>query len=773
MASKNDYEVLSIVLLVILCSPSDAQEYHDARGDPPLGIIPIRRAWAHWRAGVNHQALVNQKVQMVQAHRQVRAMMHATVLWRIRVGHISALRMYRDVRWQRQRFHRLWLTEILVTWRHNFKGHPAQEATSWDGQLPCVRITDILQKVSSGQRGNPGKEVEFIDSSGIRIKMSLKTFKQCSEADDFISAYREAAPIKAKSTREKLESMLSNKSVARFRSLASSADQSIASEDGSDYSLSLQGEPEDKLTLLIAERLGSESVAPRFRQAKQTGQKSRSQQRAVSQLQQSLDMLQRHENAASNEAHEKDIKKAEARSKEEYYEQKKQQKIEEELEALEALRSSSILLEKDALAGAMGEAQISADLQQMVAQSSSVNQAEVQQQIMTARLAAIEQSLVEMTAMNKSLLENNLKKTSHIRQYSSEAEMTLELLIDKVTHVHKENHVLVSASGERTCLVEGCCAEVPRNKKLCIRGHSTDVRQLICPWPGCHSPCDGSVQQQLIQPICLACSKPLIHSQQDPAVKLQLMKDLAELKEKDGKYDWKPKGPLSGIIKKDHAVSESECKWWRLLRLANDPDNFVIAPDAKTSNEALEELYATSKQVPVSKLLGEPVDFALSERALLSMFKGGKLGRDFSFQIFSLIQSTGCAMDKDFLKWDEAALKKQDKEPDWDHPQAGTQVIQFLDALTTLLRHSVASQIGDDHQLSRDVFAEAFRKEGPNKLRFTPKMVFEKHAAWFASFYTMGIAFVEESSYFDTLYGKHVLWGNPGTHLQAPKLVCR
>ena len=68
---------------------------------------------------------------------------------------------------------------------------------------------------------------------------------------------------------------------------------------------------------------------------------------------------------------------------------------------------------------------------------------------------------------------------------------------------------------------------------------------------------------------------------------------------------------------------------------------------------------------------------------------------------------------------------------------------------------------------------DAFRKEGPNRLRFTPKMLFEKHAAWFASYFTMGISYVEESSYFDTVYGDYVLWNNPGSHLQAPNLICR
>ena len=37
----------------------------------------------------------------------------------------------------------------------------------------------------------------------------------------------------------------------------------------------------------------------------------------------------------------------------------------------------------------------------------------------------------------------------------------------------------------------------------------------------------------------------------------------------------------------------------------------------------------------------------------------------------------------------------------------------------------------------------------------------------------MGISYVEESSYFDTVYGDYVLLNNPGSHLQAPKLICR
>jgi hypothetical protein len=488
-----------------------------------------------------------------------------------------------------------------------------------------------------------------------------------------------------------------------------------------------------------------------------------------------LDLLKKHEAEAMNTEHRNQsaaewIKKTD-KNVAKYKEQVQQRQAAEELEALEALRVTEGYGDKP-LAGAMEEANISPDLRQMFDQSEAVNQSDVQQKILIGRLNAIERGLADMTAMNRSLLDSKQASASHIRQYANEAEMALERSIDKVTTVRAEEHALPSESTVRTCLVDSCNAEVPWGKKLCLRGHPSDIRQLKCPWPSCHAPCAGTVEQQLVQPICLNCTKPLIHSQEDPAIRLQLLKDLAEVKEKESKYNKTPKGTL-GVLLKEHQVTESEDKWWKLLRLANNPNNWVMAADANTANEALEEVFARSKQVPISKLLGQPVDFALTELALLSMFKGGKLGRGFAFQIYSLVQSTGCAMDKEFLKWDKDSLSKKTSAPNWNDPAAGTYLGLYFDALTILLRHTIASQIADDHEEAAKVFMEAFRKEGPNRIRFTPKMIFDKHAAWFASYFTMGISYVEESSYFDTVYGSYVLWNNPGTHLQAPKLTCR
>ena len=95
--------------------------------------------------------------------------------------------------------------------------------------------------------------------------MALKLFKADDMANQHIADFKEKARTTERSAREKLNSLLKNKSIARFRSLASSTDQSASPEAGSDHSLSLQGEPEDRLAQLIAEQLGSESMAPKFR----------------------------------------------------------------------------------------------------------------------------------------------------------------------------------------------------------------------------------------------------------------------------------------------------------------------------------------------------------------------------------------------------------------------------------------------------------------------------------------------------------------------------
>ena len=86
-----------------------------------------------------------------------------------------------------------------------------------------------------------------------------------------------------------------------------------------------------------------------------------------------------------------------------------------------------------------------------------------------------------------------------------------------------------------------------------------------------------------------------------------------------------------------------------------------------------------------------------------------------------------------------------------------------MEAFSVLLTHVVSSQIGEDHAAAVIVFMTALQNEGPIKIRYGAKMLYDKHATWFAHHHTMGLAFVDDSSYFDTLYGDCVLWNNPGT----------
>ena len=190
----------------------------------------------------------------------------------------------------------------------------------------------------------------------------------------------------------------------------------------------------------------------------------------------------------------------------------------------------------------------------------------------------------------------------------------------------------------------------------------------------------------------------------------------------------------------------------------------------------MEELVAICTQVPISKLLGHSVDFKLTERAFWAMFKGASAGRGYSFKIYELAEVAGCSQDKAFLAWTKNCCSNGiPTEPNWDNLAAATWLGQFLDAFTVLLTHVVSSQIGEDHAEAVEVFMIAMKKEGPLEVRFAVEMLYHKHAAWLAHHHTMGIIYVEDSSYmyFDSLYGDFVLWNNPGTTMQAPQLATR
>ena len=114
-----------------------------------------------------------------------------------------------------------------------------------------------------------------------------------------------------------------------------------------------------------------------------------------------------------------------------------------------------------------------------------------------AKIATIEQSLADVIVANKEM-RTVATNITHTRQYSNEAEMMLEVQIDKVTHVHAEDYSVTPQTGQRTCLIASCNAKVLRNKKVCMMGHPADIRQLKCPWSDRKALCHRTTEQKLV-----------------------------------------------------------------------------------------------------------------------------------------------------------------------------------------------------------------------------------------------------------------------------------
>jgi hypothetical protein len=81
--------------------------------------------------------------------------------------------------------------------------------------------------------------------------------------------------------------------------------------------------------------------------------------------------------------------------------------------------------------------------------------------------------------------------------------------------------------------------------------------------------------------------KPLAHSQTDPAVKLDLMKKIAEETEKD-KFDNTPAGPLKTALPAIHRFTESQTSFFKSHRSTNAESNFMIASKNRNSIRAAE-----------------------------------------------------------------------------------------------------------------------------------------------------------------------------------------
>ena len=63
--------------------------------------------------------------------------------------------------------------------------------------------------------------------------------------------------------------------------------------------------------------------------------------------------------------------------------------------------------------------------------------------------------------------------------------------------------------------------------------------------------------------------------------------------------------------------------------------------------------------------------------------------------------------------------------------------------------------------------------EWPKFQKYSPQMIFFKYTSAMQEYYAKCIAFVEDFSYVEEVFGKDLLWNNYGTHTQISKFVVR
>ena len=167
--------------------------------------------------------------------------------------------IYRNRNFQRQRFYRKDLLPRLRNWEANYESDPVINHDDWPKGLEVSRITGIqLQVRIPGKMGHPGKEVTFFTKDGSRAVMTLKVFRQSPHPQGALEVFRaeeresnEAQRSKSLSRKSELRSLLKSKSLARFRSRASSMLSSPdISEDDSDPHMSPAGGETGRLSKL-------------------------------------------------------------------------------------------------------------------------------------------------------------------------------------------------------------------------------------------------------------------------------------------------------------------------------------------------------------------------------------------------------------------------------------------------------------------------------------------------------------------------------------------
>ena len=700
--------------------------------------------------------------------------------WRTNYYRQLTLAAWRGSHFQLIVHHRL-VKDLTAAWRSDTRRNSVSEVLSSDDPIlkDISHLVAINQMEPTGARGRPGKIATVLLKSGTMVKVTLKILNLLDCAKELKQEYhsRLQASQPAVSPKDRLRKLQAGRSISISRPSTSqsaaptpstllsnvSADSSWnpATPSTIDSNLEFQEQSpttfppsNDTLRDLLKERLGASSLSPMPSRLDLSAS-------AVRELAEATKLLETHK-------HEGRLRDAEGTTQEHIDRWKnsgnRSKKDQGKPDGEEAL------LKQAAAAGA------SEHLMNMLRDSSTVQQSDNQMQQIMAQLSTMQDSLVSLTAQNVTLAAAVNSKTEPIIPYADDTTRKFEQRIDKVTFIHAENFSEVAGSTPNTCLEETCHEVVAKGSKVCNRGHPIHTRQLKCPWPKCGRMLRGTTKQRLRQPICTHCTKPQLNCQTDPMVILQLQKQIAA-ETGDSKYSDTCAGDLGEAIPKGMRVTEFENAVTMTHVAGNSDFNYIVAEEAGSSNEKLEQMQATASAVSKDLLLGEETNQAITERMFLAMFKGLSVGKSggkkLVVQLFEFLSESGILHNNEFLAWNKKNFTGELKEPDWTHKDAPNWLQQYFDGLTLFIRRTLNDTLANDHAAGCAILMECLKAEGRFKVRFSVENIFRKHAAWLGWYHDMCIAYVSNSPYFSKLYDHDLLWNFLGTDAQMPKLVMR
>ena len=761
-------------------------------------------------------------------------------MWRTNYYHQLTLAAWRGSHFQLIIHHRL-VRDLTAAWRSDTRRNSLSEVLSPDDPIlkDISQVVAITQMMPTGARGRPGKIATVLLKSGTMVKVTLKILNLLDCAKELKQEYhaRLQASQPAVTSRDKLRKLQAGKSISIGRPVTTKsaaptprvlrnnssaptipttgdtievfwpqmsewyravvvdfdpADNlhklAYADKDGDawynlsdpgidpfwrsrpipatpsqaiDPSLQVQEQSpakippsNDTLRDLLKQRLGASSLSPMPARLDLSNSAAR-------ELAEATKLLEVHK-------HEGQLRDAEGTTQEHIDRWKttgnKSKKVQGKPD------SEEVLLKQAAAAGA------SEHLMNMLRDSSTVQQSDNQMQQIMEQLSTMQDSLVSLTAQNVTLAAAVNSKTEPIIPYADDTTRKFEQRIDKVTFTNAEDFSEVAGSTPNTCLEETCHEIVAKGSKVCNRGHPIHTRQLKCPWPKCGRMLRGTTKQRLRQPICTHCTKPQLICQTDPMVVLQLQKQIAA-ETGDSKYSDTCAGDLGEAIPKGMRVTEFENAVTMTHVAGNSEFNYIVAEEAGSANEKLEQMQATASAVSKDLLLGEETNQAITERMFLAMFKGLSVGKSGGkkrmVQLFEFLSESGILHNTEFLAWNKKDFNAELKEPDWAHKDAPNWLQQYFDGLTLFIRRTLNDTLADDHAAGCVILMECLKAEGRFKVRFSVENIFRKHAAWLGWYHDMCIAYVSNSPYFSKLYDHDLLWNFLGTDAQMPKLVLR